>query len=75
MDRRTSNKIKEGGVVAIILLGAIVALYGISWITMCGVIKLITMCFGWTFRWSIATGVWMIICIMRSIFKTNISKK
>lgn len=39
---------------------------GISWIGTCGIIKLITMCFGWKFRWSIATGIWLIIYLIRN---------
>lgn len=36
----------------------------LSWISTCGVIKLITMCFGLKFKWSIATGIWLIINIL-----------
>ena len=74
MNRRTKDKIKEGGLIAIILIVLLVAFYGLSWIVTCGVIKLITMCFGWTFKWSIATGAWLIICIMQGIFKTTVNK-
>lgn len=49
-------------------------LYGLSWIVTCGVIKLITMCFGLTFKWSIATGIWLIICILKSIFNVTVKK-
>lgn len=71
MNKRTKNKIKEGGLIAFMVIGLIVICYSLSWIVTCGIIKLITMCFGWTFKWSIATGIWLIICIMRSIFKTT----
>lgn len=74
MNRRTKNKIKEGGLFAIIFIGLIIACYGLSWIVTCGLIKLITMCFGWTFKWPIATGIWLIICILRSIFKTTVNQ-
>lgn len=50
-------------------------LYGISWLVTCGIIYLITLCFGWTFKWSIATGIWLIICVLQSIFKNNITVK
>lgn len=42
-----------------------ILLYAISWICTCGIIKLITMCFGWTFSWLIATGIWLIICLFK----------
>ena len=71
MNRKTKNKIKEGGLVAAMVIVVLIACYGLSWIVTCGIIKLITMCFGWTFKWSIATGIWLIICILQSIFKTT----
>ena len=46
----------------------IVGLVFLEWIITVGIIKLITMCFGWTFKWSVATGIWLIICILQSIF-------
>ncbi len=63
------RKIATGGVAAIVVIVILTICYGLSWIVTCGIIKLITMCFGLTFRWSIATGIWLIICILESIFK------
>lgn len=74
MNRKTINKIKEGGIVAIAVIGLLIVCYGLSWGATCGLIKLITMCFGWKFKLSIATGIWLIICIMQSIFKTTVNK-
>ena len=72
------SKIATGGATALVVILIIAALYGVSWIATCGIIKLITMCFGLTFKWSIATGIWLIICILRSIFnvtvKNNLAK-
>lgn len=45
-----------------------------SWFTTCWVIKLITLCFGLQFSWRIATGIWLIICLIRNIFE-NTEKK
>ena len=56
------SKIATGGATALVVILMIAALYGVSWIVTCGIIKLITMCFGLTFKWSIATGIWLIIC-------------
>lgn len=56
-----------------VILG-IVVVCGISWIATCGIIKLITMCFGWDFSWRIATGIWLIICLLESAFKTVVKK-
>lgn len=52
-----------------------VGLVFLEWIITVGIIKLITMCFGWTFKWSVATGIWLIICILQSIFKSNVNVK
>ena len=75
MSKNLKNKIAEGGTVALVVIGILVFAYGLSWIAMCGIIKLITMCFGWTFKWSIATGVWLIVCILRSIFNVTVKNK
>ena len=53
----------------------IVGLAFLEWIITVGIIKLITMCFGWTFKWSVATGIWLIICVLQSIFKSNVNVK
>ena len=75
MRKSLKNKIAEGGVVALVVVGILAFAYGLSWIVTCGIIKLITMCFGWTFKWGIATGIWLIICILRSIFNVTVKNK
>ena len=57
--------ILAAGFIGIVIMAFV---YGISWIATCGLIKLITLCFGWTFKWSIATGVWFILCLLKWIF-------
>lgn len=46
--------------------------YGLSWIITCGIIKLITLCFGLAFKWSVATGIWLILCILKTCFNTTV---
>ena len=75
MNKKLKNKIAEGGVVALIVIAILAVCYGLSWIVTCGIIKLITMCFGWTFKWSIATGIWLIICILKLIFNVTVKNK
>lgn len=75
MSKSLKNKIAEGGMVAFIVILILVIAYGISWIATCGIIKLITMCFGWTFKWSIATGIWLIMCLLSSVFNTSGNSK
>lgn len=40
------NRLAEGGATAIVVILILTACYGLSWIVTCGIIKLITMCFG-----------------------------
>ena len=68
------EKLTEGGVTAGIVIIILAVCYGFSWIVTCGIIKLITMCFGLTFKWSIATGIWLIICILKSVFNVTVKK-
>lgn len=73
--RSLKRKIAEGGAVALVVIVILALAYGVSWIATCGIIKLITMCFGLTFKWSIATGIWLVILILRTIFKSNVNVK
>lgn len=68
MNKKTRNKIRKT-IYPILIIVVVFLLYGLSWIMTCGIIKLITMCFGWTFRWSVATGIWLIIYLLRAVFK------
>ena len=69
------DKIKQGGTVAVVVILLLGVCYGISWIATCGMIKLITMCFGLEFSWAVATGIWLIICILKSIFNVTVNNK
>ena len=40
----------------------------LSWIVTCVIIKLITLCFGVAFSWLIATGIWIVFLLLRSVF-------
>ena len=66
------EKVKIAGALMAILLLAI--RYAISWLITCGIIKLITICFGLTFSWSIATGIWLILCLLKSVFSVTVKK-
>lgn len=72
--KNLGSKITEGGVYALIFIMLIVLAYGASWIATCGIIKLITMCFGLTFKWSIATDIWLIMCLAKTVFNTTVKK-
>lgn len=57
-----------------VLLVVVVA-YALSWIVTCGLVKLITMCFGLTFNWTIATGIWLIWIMLKSLFSNTVTVK
>lgn len=40
--------------------------YTISWMIVCGIIKLITLCCGLAFSWLVATGIWLILLLIKS---------
>lgn len=68
------DKIKQGGIVAAAVILLLILCGGISWIITCGIIKLITMCFGLEFSLAISTGIWLVILILKSIFKVTVKK-
>lgn len=73
------NKLAEkcsAGVFATILVAVIfIAVLVFSWICTCGLIKLITLCFGWTFSWRIATGIWLVTYLVRTVLNHTITVK
>ena len=47
----------------------LIAFLAISWILTCGIIYLIFCCFSLAFSWSIATGIWLVLLILGSVFR------
>lgn len=70
----SKNK-KDGGAILLFTIIFLIVVFAFSWIVTCGVIKLITICFGLKFKWSIATGIWLVMCLARTVFKNNSSSK
>ena len=64
-----------GATAGILVVLLTIVTIGLSWITTCGIIKLITMCFGWTFNWGIATGIWLLMGLARTIFGNTTTVK
>lgn len=67
-----NNKTIRGTIAALFLMAALIAF---NWIVICGLVKLITLCFGWTFSWPIATGIWLVIILLRMVFVQSSSSK
>lgn len=61
-----------GCIFAVLIFLAVAA---VSWIATCGIIYLITLCFGWTFNWLVATGIWLLMFLLRSIFSNTTTIK
>lgn len=59
-----------GGIIGV----TVILTAALSWIITVGVVKLITLCFGWTFSWGIATGVWLVMFLLKSIFSVTVKK-
>lgn len=43
----------------------------LEWFLTCIIIKFIVSCFGLTFKWAIATGIWLIIKLIVIFFKKD----
>ncbi len=56
---------KRKGVVCALL---IVFGYALSWAVIIGIIKLITMCFSIGFSLPVATGIWLVLCVLKLVF-------
>ena len=66
------NKISKGSIMALCLVVSLLILgYFVSWAITCGLIWLICKCFGLVFELSIATGIFIILCIVKTLFDRN----
>ena len=54
----------------IAVFGLIVSIV-ISWVVIVGIIKLITMCLSIGFSLPVATGIWLILCLLRWVFHNS----
>ena len=73
--KKFKENIAEGGIVALVAIVIFLVLGAISWIITCGIFYLITLCFGLEFSWLAATGVWLIMVLLRSIFSVTVKNK
>ncbi len=51
-----------------VILGIVLA-YGLSWLATSVIVWLIFKCFDLQFSWKIATGIWLLLIILKSVFK------
>lgn len=59
----------------IVFMAVLALLYTISWAICVGLIYLICLCFSWKFSILNATGIWLIICLIKGAFSSSKSKK
>ena len=55
---------------ALFLIGC----YALSYLVTCGIIYLITLCFGWSFSWLVASGVWLVMLLLKNVFNVTVKK-
>lgn len=51
-----------------------IAMYAISWGIVVGLLKLIGLCFGFSISLTAATGIWLVLCLVKFILKELRSK-
>ena len=73
--KKFKENIAEGGIVALIAIVMFLVLGAISWLITCGIFYLITLCFSLEFSWLTATGVWLVMILLKSIFNTTNKNK
>ena len=47
----------------------LMAILAFSWIITCGIVYLVFCCFSLVFSWPVATGIWLILLILGSVFR------
>jgi hypothetical protein len=65
----------EKAIVILGALGIVALLYGLSWLIVVGLIKLIAMCFGVAFSLKAATGIWLGIVLIKLLFTKSDNSK
>lgn len=58
----------------IVAIALIALLYAISWGIAVGIMYLICLCFSWNFSILTATGIWLIICLIKGAFSVETKK-
>ena len=70
-----NKSLKDKIIVTILSIILFVIIFGLSYFCTAGVFWLICKCFNWTFSWKIAAGIWLILFLLGSTVKGNITVK
>ena len=65
---------KETKRALLIVLATVVVCLALSWAISVGIIYLICLCFSWKFSLAIATGIWLIECLLYGLFSRKETK-
>jgi hypothetical protein len=60
--KKTGKLVGIIGAVIVILVSIV-----LTWLCMCGIVKAITLAFGWNFSLSWTTGIWLFLTVMAGI--------
>lgn len=63
--------IGTGGFFAVLGVLVLALIFGFSWGVTVGIIWLVCKCFGWTFSLLIATGIWLVLLLLKSVFERS----
>ena len=64
-------KRKSNAAATLIIILLYIAACVFSWGVTCGIVKLITMCFGWTFSFEFGTGIWLVFVLLNWTMPKN----
>lgn len=73
MNKFISNAGFGLGCLTFLVISAVVI--GLSWLATCGMVYLITLCFGWTFSWLAGTGVWVALMLLAGFLAPSKNSK
>lgn len=69
---KKKNAVRTGWIIGCLTAVVIyIVACALSWIVTCGVFKLITLCFGWEYTWGIATGIWLVMYLVKHVFSSG----
>lgn len=59
----------------LLVAAIIVFCFAASFLFTAGIIYLISLCFGFTFTWKLAFGIWLILMLLKQVFSSGNSHR
>ena len=63
LEKLSLGKIAWGIIFGVIILSVA------SWASVCITYRLVCLLFGWDFSWAVATGIWLVLVVLKRIFR------